>query len=647
MRINPIGRRSPTRAVSLTAVLATAALLLGLTGASVQAAADPGPSRVLRLPAPRSVEPLRTRSPRTLAPRVRRAMVSIAAEKKAVVVVGPVGNSTARYIDMGEAIAAAAEAWGMEVVRIYPPNATWERVVDEANGADVFVYLGHGNGWPSPYAPFQEQTKNGLGLNRFEGDTDYAKTKYYGADFVRGSIRFAPNAVVLLNHLCYAEGNGEPGMPIPTVDVARQRVDNFAAGFLAAGARAVFAYGWQPGRSLVDALFSPTPMTMDDVFMTRHGGPGTNEPYYGWVGWQPDLYFDSARTPGARNHLDVDQNAGYLRAVTGDLGFTTSEWQGRPDVGDTQPPVLSGLRGQQAADTTVAGDVTGPVFTPNGDKISDRIRFRYSVTEGAFLRVDVRDAAGVRVRAFTTWSEAGPGAFSWDGREDGGRFARDGTYELSVTPRDRAGNRGSTERTAVMILTAMRSPAAAPSMFHPADGDALAQRARFSVTLGRAASLTWRILDGDGTVVRRGMVDRELPAGPAGWDFDGRDDAGAPLPEGTYRSTVTARTADGAYSHQVQVRIAPYLLKGALDVAPGTSQTLTLLTAEPLSGWPRITVKQPGLAAYRLSPVRYSSTRFTARWVVRSGSPGTIVITVTATDTGGGVETRRFWGRLQ
>ena len=47
------------------------------------------------------------------------------------------------------------------------------------------------------------------------------------------------NAVVFNIHLCYAAGNGESGMAIPSDDLARERVDNFANGWLAAGAGAV------------------------------------------------------------------------------------------------------------------------------------------------------------------------------------------------------------------------------------------------------------------------------------------------------------------------------------------------------------------------------------------------------------------------
>ena len=51
------------------------------------------------------------------------------------------------------------------------------------------------------------------------------------------SIRLAPNAVVLNHHLCYASGNSEPGLSEGTMAIAKQRVDNFAAGFVVAGLR--------------------------------------------------------------------------------------------------------------------------------------------------------------------------------------------------------------------------------------------------------------------------------------------------------------------------------------------------------------------------------------------------------------------------
>ena len=73
-------------------------------------------------------------------------------------------------------------------------------------------------------------TKDGFGLNATAGNGD-SNTKYYGEPYV-STLDLAPNAVILLHHLCYASGNSEPGNPAPTSSVAKQRVDNYGAGFL-------------------------------------------------------------------------------------------------------------------------------------------------------------------------------------------------------------------------------------------------------------------------------------------------------------------------------------------------------------------------------------------------------------------------------
>lgn len=571
-----------------------------------------------------------------------------AAPKRAVIVVGPVGSSTSKYKDKGNAIAAAAAAHGMEVTKIFTPTAVWSDVVAAANGADLFVYLGHGNGWPSPNGSFQEDSKDGLGLNPSAG-TDNTTTKYYGANRLRESIRLAPNAVVILNKLCYAEGNGEPWMPVPTTDVARQRVDNFASGFLAIGARAVFALGWQPGENVVDALFDPTPKSMDDIFMTRFGSnrDGSYKPFYGWIGWKPDLYFDSERTAGARNHLDPDPQEGFLRAVTGDLGFTNTQWLGTVDTGDTEPPVLSELSGSQAANTIPAGENAVPVFTPNGDGLSDTMTFRHTLSEGAFLKVEIRRSDDKVIRTFTAWSEAGKGRSTWDGRTKAGKVTRDGRYEVTVTPRDSAGNVGEPVTTAVKVLTAIKGPGASPAQFDPTDGDALAASTTLAVTLTAEATIDWRIVNRAGDVVRHGMSDAVLPAGTASWDWDGLDDAAGPLPSGEYTALITATTEAGRYSHKTAIRMAPFSFKGKLTVVASQKQTITIRTAEPVDGWPVITIKQPGVAAYRLYPRRYSATRFTATWKARKGPAGAVTITVESTDTGGGTQSMVIKGRIQ
>ena len=188
------------------------------------------------------------------------------------------------------------------MTEIYTPNATWTRVVAAAKGANVLIYLGHGNGWPSPYAPYQGRTKNGLGLNLTprSGNT---KPTYYGEDQLATTLRLAPGAVVLLGHLCYASGNGEPGSPQPSWNTARKRVDNYAAGFLRAGAGAVIADGHGGLTEELAYLFGPA----KPLLAAWRADPGGNDNV---------RRFDSRRTPGAVAYLDPNTTkSGFYRSL--------------------------------------------------------------------------------------------------------------------------------------------------------------------------------------------------------------------------------------------------------------------------------------------------------------------------------------------
>ena len=102
------------------------------------------------------------------------------------------------------------------MVEIYSPNATWAKVKAAAQGAKVLIYLGHGNGYPSPYGAFsQVHARTASGSTRPPA-TATTNTKYYGEYYIDTQINLAPNAVVILNRLCYASGNSEWGRANPT-----------------------------------------------------------------------------------------------------------------------------------------------------------------------------------------------------------------------------------------------------------------------------------------------------------------------------------------------------------------------------------------------------------------------------------------------
>ena len=550
---------------------------------------------------------------------------------RAVVVVGPVGGSTTRYLERGERIADLAESLGMKVNRVYHPRATWANVVRVAQGANLLVYLGHGNGWPSIYPPFQTRTKDGMGLNPYEGASKYT-TKYYGEGPIGETIRLAKNAIVLLNHLCYASGNAEEGHPIPTRSVAIQRVDNFAAGFLKTNARAVFAYGHEYVTNVISALVK-TEKTLDGIFMTPNGTKGFNG--------SRDFYVDSVRTPGKRLHLDPYPSGGYLRAVSGDLKMTTKDFRGETptdapaNLGDTSAPSLASLDAVGRRSVPGIHENALPLFTPNGDGRAETVSVRYSgLSEDAYLDVAVIRAGGSTVRTFSRWSTTASGAIRWAGRTQTGRIAPDGVYTVRLTPRDKAGNRGRSRSTRVLLLTSLSAPDAAPRLFYARDRDSLARRSALSVTLRRSAAFSWKVVDARGALVARRYLGRPTAAGRHTWLWDGKDTTGAFAPDGVYRSVTTATTAAGAYSETTLFRLGAFRIRTSTSSPRrGTAVTIRLVSAEPLSRLPTITLRQSGTAAYTVEAEKTGTHLFRARLRLPSGgSAGTLRLTATAVD---------------
>ena len=433
---------------------------------------------------------------------------------KAVFVVGPTHGSTWSYLERGEEMAQEAEDAGMDVRRVFFPNATWERVLEHAQGANLLVYMGHGYGWPSPYTgKMTESRQNGMGLNSFAGSaTD--EYKYYGATPICQNIRLAPNAVVILMHGCYTAGNGESGMPIPSPDLARERVDNFANGFLAAGAGAMFALAWGTRIDYPAALVN-TNQTMDQLFMT----PADH------VGWN-DMYFNSVRTPGARNHLDPHPDSGYHRAVTGRLNMTTADWRAG------------------------AGQIVPPPPPPPG-------------------------------------------------------------------------------------VPMIEMPAPSKARFFASDSDSILPSTLLKVKLAVPASLHWRILNASGTTVRT-IRNGQTPAGTTGFTWNGRNDAGAFVAQGSYRVVASGQTAQGDFSAERNVFMGAFQINPAAPAVRGSNLKVKLVSTEKLSGSPRVTVSQPGHAARTFTATKTGTNKYTVTIPVLNGATGTLTIVVAGTDTKGG-----------
>ena len=77
---------------------------------------------------------------------------------------------------------------------------------------------------------------------------------------------------MILHGLCYSAGNSEPGRAWPSVEAARERIQNFAAGYLAVGAKAVFAEPYGDVGYILSAIFT-SKSTARQIFMGHDPAP--------------------------------------------------------------------------------------------------------------------------------------------------------------------------------------------------------------------------------------------------------------------------------------------------------------------------------------------------------------------------------------
>jgi flagellar hook assembly protein FlgD len=517
-------------------------------------------------------------------------------DPKVVIIVGATHGATAGYRSDADVVYNEARKYTSNVSRVYSPYATWAAVQKAVVGASIVVYLGHGNGWPSPYTYDPNYTtKDGFGLNASWGDGDY-NNKYYGEPYV-ASLKMAPGAIVILSHLCYASGNSEPGNPEPTVTVARQRADNYAAGFLKAGASAVLADGHSGAERYIRDLFT-THRTLDAMFHDQSNANGNF------------VRFASARTPGATVTQDPETpTTGFYRSLTtATFGVTTDEvvsagygdtsvdptaltvpgnaevtTDGAGIYGDlgtlaaptTTVPVGTRLRvTETAAQTTAEGtplvevqgiddpsivgymavsdltakDSAAPLvraldvgvgrFSPNGDGQGDKASIRARFTESVAWTLQVKNGGGS-----VLWQTTGTGSqldTTWDGIVSGKAVA-DGTYTVALSGVDAWKNGpGSSSRSLVTDTVAPSlsglTPGADPVPWFSPNGDAYRDTVAWTASNSETGSLRVQVRNAGGTIVRTFSVTSNGAPATATWD--GRTNAGAYAPDGTYTVTV-------------------------------------------------------------------------------------------------------------
>ena len=96
---------------------------------------------------------------------------------KIVLIVGATHAATDSYRADMDAVYATAIQYSSNVVKVYSPNATWAAAKAALQGANIVVYMGHGNGFPSPYTTtLMPDRQDGLGLKTWDVRDDRVTT---------------------------------------------------------------------------------------------------------------------------------------------------------------------------------------------------------------------------------------------------------------------------------------------------------------------------------------------------------------------------------------------------------------------------------------------------------------------------------------
>jgi hypothetical protein len=305
------------------------------------------------------------------------SVLAARAAPKVVLIVGPVGSATDGYRRLAEEAAVAAARYTPNVVRIYSPDATWSAVRQALQGASIVLYLGHGNGWPSRYRDsIYPATQDGFGLNPTAGAGD--SHQYFGEDVIGREVKLARHAVVILSHLCYASGNSEPGLDEGPLEVGQQRVDNYAAGFIRAGADAVIADSYLRPAYYVSSILAGKG-TIDRIWRTAPSFNGNL------------LQYASIRSKGYVAEMDPDTPThGFHRSIVLRAGLAAA------NVLASATRIVNGF--QPPLEPTIAG--LGLSFdqadlaTPPTAGSTSKLTFRVTATDSASLPTGLK--VGVR-----------------------------------------------------------------------------------------------------------------------------------------------------------------------------------------------------------------------------------------------------------
>lgn len=174
---------------------------------------------------PEIIEPEQTTSKENVIEKFAKLSTDSLKKIKAIIVVGPVEESTKEFINEKKELASFLRPYGVQVKEFYHPKANWADVKEGSKGAHIFIYSGHGST---------------VGENGCSGGLCLSDGITSASDMSMG-LQLNKNALILFNHVCRGAGSsaGDDG-DIGKIE-ASKRVTDYSYPFIQKGAACYYA----------------------------------------------------------------------------------------------------------------------------------------------------------------------------------------------------------------------------------------------------------------------------------------------------------------------------------------------------------------------------------------------------------------------
>ena len=243
-----------------------------------------------------------------------------------------------------------------------------------------------------------------------------------------------------------------------------------------------------------------------------------------------------------------------------------------------------------------------PVVSPNADGRNDAQRVRFTLKKSDTVDVAIVDSNGDEVRELISGASLVAYRYlkptpSWDGRDERGQAAPDGTYRVRITLRDQGRSvifpdafRVDRTPPAPRIVAIGPAQTPGPELLPNAAGGPAEIHLNAPARTGRARLLIFRT---DVTPARL-AAQREIERGKDSVRWSGNDDAGRPLAPGTYLAVAELRDVAGNVGTSVPLdaRGLPEVVYGQRLPGRGGITVRALASQPPLlpasAGGPRV-----------------------------------------------------------